>query len=147
MSQLFASGGQSIGASASVLPEEYSGLVSFRINWLDVLAVQGTLKSLFRHHSLKASVFRHSAFFSVQRSHLCMTAGKIIAWILWTFAGKAVSLPFTTLSRLVVAFLPGSSWLPVSRLQSPSTVILKPRKRACASASTFSPSQRWDWMP
>ena len=135
VSQLFASGGQSIGASASVLPEEYSGLISFRINWLDVLAVQGTLTSLFQHYSLKASIFHHSAFFIVQLSHSYMTAGKIIAWIIWAFVGKVVSLLFNTLSRFVITFLPGSRCLPGSWLRSPSTVILKPRKRKSVSAS------------
>ena len=108
MSQLFTSGHQSIGASASasVLPMNYSGLISFRIDWFDLLAVQGTLKSLLQHCSSKASILQHSAFFMVQLSHLYMIAGKAIAFTIWTFVGKVLSLLFNTLSSLVIAFLP-----------------------------------------
>ena len=109
MSQFFTSGGQSIGvsASASVLPmNEYSGLIFFRLDWLDLLAVQGTLKSLLQHHSSKASVLQHSAFFIVQLSHPYMTTGKTIALARWNFVGKVMSLLLPMLSRLVIAFLP-----------------------------------------
>ena len=134
MSQFFASGGQSIGASASasVLPmNEYSGLISFRMDWLDLLAVQGTLTSLLQHHSSKASVLRHSAFFIVQLSHPYMTAGKIIALTRPTFVGKVMSLLFNILSRLVITFLPSSKHLLISWLQSPSAVILEPPQKGC----------------
>ena len=106
MSQFFASRGQSIGvsASASVLPMN-SGLISFRMDWLDLLAVQGTLKSLLQHHSSKASVLWHSAFFIVQLSHPYMTIGKTIALIRRTFVGEVMSLLFNMLSRLVITFL------------------------------------------
>ena len=110
MSQLFESGGQSIGASAlaSVLPmnNEYSGLISFRIDLFDLLAVQGTLKSLLQHHSSKVSVLWRSAFFMVQLSHLYMTTGKTIALTRQTFVGKAMSLLFNLLPKFVIAFLP-----------------------------------------
>ena len=103
VSGLFASGGQRIGASASasVLPNEYSGLISFRIEWLDLLAVQGTLKSLLQHHSSKASILQCSAFFMVQLSHVYMTTGKPIALTIRTFVGKVMSLLFNKLSRFV----------------------------------------------
>ena len=119
MSHFFTSGGQSIGvsASASVLSDEYSGLISFRMDLLDILAVQGTLKSLLQHHSSKASILRHSAFFTVQFSHPYMTTGKTIALTRWTFVGKVMSLLFNTLSRLVIAFLPRSKRLLISWLQ------------------------------
>ena len=104
MSGLFASGGQSIGASASasVLPMNYLGLTSFRIDWFDLLAVQGTLKSLLQHHSLKASILQHSAFFMVQLSHPYMTIGKTIALTRQTSVGKVMSLLFNMLTRLVI---------------------------------------------
>ena len=110
VSQFFLSGGQSIGvsASASVLPMNYSGLISFGIDWLDLLAVQGTLKSLLQHHSSKASILQHSAFFIVQLSHPYMTTGKSIALTRRIFVGKVMSLLFNMLSRLVKAFLPRS---------------------------------------
>ena len=118
MSQFLASGGQSTGvsvsASASVLPMNHSGLVSFRIDWLDLLAVQGTLKSFLQHHSSKASILRHSAFFIVQLSHPYMTTGKTIALTRRTFVGKVMSLLFNMLSRLVIAFLPRSKRLLIS---------------------------------
>ena len=93
---------------------EYSGLFSFRIDWLDLLAIQGILKSLLQHHSLKASILQCSTFFIVQLSHLYMTTGKSTALIIWTFVGKVMSLPFNTLSRFVIAFLPRSKHLLVS---------------------------------
>ena len=106
MSQFFASGGQSIGFRFNISPsKEQSGLISFRIVWLDLLAVQGTLKSLLQHHSSKTSTLRHSAFFIVQLSHPYMNTGKTIALTRWTFVGKVMSLLFKMLSRLVITFL------------------------------------------
>ena len=115
MSQLFTSGGQSTGvpASTSVLPvntQEYPGLISFRMDWLDLLAVQGTLKSLLQHHGSEASILQHSAFFIVQLSHPDMTTGKTIPLSRWTFVGKVMSLLFNMLSRLVITFLPRSKY-------------------------------------
>ena len=107
---------------------EYSGLISFRMDWLDLLAVQGTCKSLISHHSSRASVPQDSAFFIVQLSHPYMTTGKTIALTRWTFIGKVTSLLFNMLSRLVITFLPRSKRLLISWLQSPSAVILEPRK-------------------
>ena len=140
MSQLFALGGQSIGvsASASVLPMNTQDW--FPLGWLDLLAVQGTLKSLLQHHSSKASILRPSAFFTVQLSHSYMTTGKTIALTRWTFVGKVMSLLFNMLSRLVITFLPRSKPLLISWLQSPSAVILQPRKIKSATVSTVSPS-------
>ena len=115
--------------SFSISPSsEYSGLISFRIDWLDLLAVQGTLKSLLQHHSSKASILRCSALFTVQLSHPYMTTGKTIALTRWTFVGKVMSLLFNMLSRLVLTFLPRSKCLLISWLQSPSAVILEPPK-------------------
>ena len=105
---------------------EHSGLISFRMYWLDLLAVQGTLKSLLQQHSSKASILRHSAFFIVQLSHPYMTTGKTIALTRWTFVGKVTSLLFNMLSRLVIAFLPRGKHLLISWLQPPSAVILEP---------------------
>ena len=138
MSQFFASGGQSIGvsASASVLPMN-SGLISFRMDWLDLLAVQGTFKSLLQHHS---SVLWHSTFFIVQLSHPYMTTGKTIALIRQTFVGKVMSLLFNMLSRLVITFLPRSKRLLISWLQSPSAMILEPPKIKPLTVSIVSPS-------
>ena len=103
--------------SFSINPSsEYSGLISLRMDWFDLLAVQGTLKSLLQHHSSKASILRHSAFFIVQLSHPCMTAGKTVALSRWTFVGKVMSLLFNMLSRLVIAFLPRSKCLLISML-------------------------------
>ena len=107
---------------------EYSGLISFWMDWLDLLAVQGTLKSLLQHHSSKASILQHSAFFIVQLSHSYMTTGKTIALMRETFVSTVMSLLFNMLSRLVIAFLPRSKLLLISRLQSPSAVILEPKK-------------------
>ena len=108
MSQFFASGGQSIDASAA---NEYSGLISFRMDWLDLRAVQGTLKNLFQHHSSKASILQCSAFFIVQLSHPHMTPGKNIALTRWTFVGNVMSLLFNMLSKVGIAFLPSSKEL------------------------------------
>ena len=107
---------------------ECSGLISFTIDWFDLLAVQGTLKSLLQHHSSKASILLHSAFFMAQLSHPYMTTGKTIALTRWTFVGKAMSLLVNMLSSLVIAFLPRSKHLLISWLQSPSAVILEPQK-------------------
>ena len=107
---------------------EYSGLISFRMDWLDLLAVQGTLKSLLQHHSSKASILWRSAFFTVQLSHPYVTTGKTIGLTRQTFVGKVMSLLFNTLSRLVVAFFPRRKHLLISWLQSPSAVILEPKK-------------------
>ena len=119
---------------------EYSGLISFRINWFDLLAVQGTLKSLLQHHSSKASILQCSAFFMVQLSHPYMTTGKTIAWIIWTFVGKAMSLLFNMLSRLVITTLPRSKCLLILWLQSPSVVMLEPKKIKSANVTIVSPS-------
>ena len=108
---------------------EHPGLISFRIDWLDLLAVQGTLKSLIQHHSSKASTLQGSAFFIVQLSHPYMTTGKTIALSRWTFVGKVMSLLLNMLCRLVITFLPRSKHLLISWLQSPSAVILEPRKK------------------
>ena len=141
MSQLFASGGQSTGVSAStsVLPMG-SGLISFRMDWLDLRTVQGTLKSLLQHHSSEASVLRHSACFMVQLSHPYLTTGKIITLTRQTFVGKITSLLFYMLSRLVTAFLPRSKLLLISWQQSPPAAILEPPKIKSISVSNISPS-------
>ena len=110
------------------LPNEYWGLICFRMDWFDLLAVQGTLKSLLQHHSSKASILQHSAFFIVQLSHPYVTTGKTIALTRWTFVSKVMSLLFNMPSRLVITFLPRSKCLLISWLQSPSTVILEPKK-------------------
>ena len=115
--------------SFSIIPsKEIPGLISFRMDWLDLLAVQGTRKSLLKHHSSKASILRRSAFFTVQLSHPYMTTGRTIALTRWTFVGKVMSLLFNMLFRLVITFLPRSKRLLISWLQSPSAVILKPPK-------------------
>ena len=116
--------------------KEYSGLISFRMDWLDLLAVQGTLKSLLQHHSSKESIIRHSAFLIVQFSHPYMTTGKTIALNRRTFAGKVISLLFNMLSRFVITFLPRSKRLLVSWLQSPSAMIFEPHKIKSATVST-----------
>ena len=133
MSQFFTSGGQSIGVSAIQYTNEYSGLMSFRMDWLDLLAVQGTLKSFLQHHSSKASILWRSAFFMVQFSHPHMTTGH-------TFVGKVMSLLFNMLSSLVIAFLPKSKHLLISWLQSPSAVILEPKKLMSLTVSIVSPN-------
>ena len=133
--------------SFSISPsKEYSGLISFRIDWLDLLAVQGTLKSLLQHHSSKASILWCSAFFIVQLSHPYMTTGKTIALTIWTFAGKVMSVLFNVLSRFSTAFLPRRKHLLISWLQSPPAVILKPKKRKSVIVSTFSPSICYEVM-
>ena len=116
---------------------EHPGLISFRMDWFDLLAVQGTFKSLLQHHSSKAVVLLHSAFFIVQFSHPHMTIGKAIALTRWTFVGKVMSLLFNMLSRLVITFLPRSKHLLISWLQSPSAVILEPPKTVCHSFHYF----------
>ena len=127
--------------SFSISPtNEHPGLVSFRMDWLDLLAVQGTLKSLLQHHSSKASILRQSAFFILQLSHPYMTTGKTIALTRQTFVNKVMSLLFNVLSRLVITFLPRSKHLLISWLQSPSAVILEPRKINSDPVSTVSPS-------
>ena len=108
---------------------KYSGLISYRIDWFDFLAVQVALRSLLQHHSSKTPTFQHSAFFMVQLSHPYMTIRKTIALIRWTFAGKVMSLLFNKLSRLVIAFPPRSKCLLISWLQSPSAVILSPKSK------------------
>ena len=115
-------------------------MISFRMDWLDLLAVQGTLKSLLQHHSSKASVLRHSAFFIVQLSHPYRTTGKTIALTRWTFVGKVMSLLLNMLSRLVITLLSRSKHLLISWLQSPSAVILELPKVKSATVSTVSPS-------
>ena len=117
---------------------EYSGLISFRMDCLDLLAVQGTLKSLLQHHGSKTSILWLSAFFTVQLSHSYMTTGKTIALTIWTFVGKRMSLLFNMLSRLVIAFLPRSKHLLMSWLQSPSAVILEPpQNKVCHCSHCF----------
>ena len=126
--------------SLSIIPsKEHPGLSSFRMDWLDLLAVQGALKSL-QHHSSKASILQRSAFFIVQLSHPYMTTGKTIALTRWTFVGKVMSLLLNMLSRLVITFLPRSNRLLISWLQSPSAVILEPPKIKSDTVSTVSPS-------
>ena len=139
MSQLFASGGQSFSFSISP-SNEHPGLVSIRMDWLDLLAVQGTLKSLLQHYSSKASILWCSAFFIVQLSHPYMTIGKTIALTRQTFVDKVMYLLFNMLSGLVITFLPRSKCLLISWLQSPSAMILEPRKIKSATVSTVSPS-------
>ena len=127
--------------SFSISPyNEHPGLISFRMDWLDLLAVQGTLKSLLQHHSSKASILWPSAFFIVQLSHPYMTTGKTIDLISQTFVGKVMSLLFNMLSGLVIAIFPRSKHLLISWLQSPSAVILDPRKIKSTTVSTVSPS-------
>ena len=119
---------------------EYSGFISLKIDWFDLLAVQGAFRSLLQHHSSKASVLWHSAFFMVQVSQLYMTTGKTIALTIQTFVGRVKSLLFGTLSRFAITFLPRNKHLLISWLQSPSAVILEPKKRKPVTASTFSSS-------
>ena len=129
---------------------EHWGLISFRMDWLDLLAVQGTLKSLLQHHSSKAAILRCSVFFIVQLSHPFMTTGKTKALTRWIFVDKVMSLLFNMLSRLVIALLPRSKCLLVSWLQSLSTVILEPPKIKSATVFTIYPSfaMKWkDWLP
>ena len=152
MSQFFVSGDQSIGSfSVSISPSsEYSGLVSFRMDWLDFLAAQGTLKSLLQHHSSKASILRRSAFFIVQVSHPYMTTVKTIALTRRAFLGKVMSLLFNMVSRLAIAFLPRSKHLLISWLQSPSAMILELKKLSLSLFPLFPhlfAVKWWDQMP
>ena len=141
VSWIFTSGGQITGASSLIcLYNEYSGLISFRIDCFDLLAVWGTLKSLLQHHSSKASIFWHSVFFMVQLPHWYMTTAETIALTGWTFVGKIMSLLFNILSRFVISFLPKSKCLLISWLQSPSTVICKPPQKKPLTVSTVPPS-------
>ena len=134
--------------SFSIIPsKEIPGLISFRIDWLDLLAVQGTLKSLLQHHSPKASILLCSAFFIVQLSHLYMTTGKTIALTRRTFVGKVMSLLFNILSRLFITFLSRSKRLLISWLQPPSAVILEPRNKASYCFHCFPIYFPWHWMP
>ena len=137
--------------SFSISPSnEHPGLISFRIDWLDLLAVQGTLKSLLQYHNSKALILLHSAFFTVQISHLYMTTGKTIAFTRWTFVGKVMSLLFNMLSRLVIAFLPRRKRLLISWLQSLSAVILEPKINSLSLFPFFLylfAMKWWDWMP
>ena len=127
--------------SFSIIPsKEIPGLISFRMDWLDLLAVHGTLKSLLQHHSSKASILQRSAFFTVQLPHPYMTTGKTIALTRRTLVGKVMSLLLNVLSRLVITFLPRSKRLLISRLQSSSAVILEPKKIKSGTVSTGSPS-------
>ena len=120
-----------------ITSKEIPGLISFRMDWLDLLSVQGTLKSLLQHHSSKASILQHSAFFTVQLSHPYITTGKTIALTRWTFVGKVMSLLLNMLSSLVITFLPRGKHLLISWLQSLSAVILKPKN---IKSDTVSPS-------
>ena len=134
--------------SFSISPSnEYSGLISFRMDWLDLLAVQGTLKSLLQHHSSQASVLQHSAFFIIQLSHPHMTTGKTMALTLWAFVGKVMSLLLNMLPRLVITFLPRSKHLLISWLQSPSAVILEPKKIKSTTVSHLFAMKWWDQIP
>ena len=133
--------------SFSIVPsKEHPGLISFRMDWLDLLAVQGTLKSLLQHHSSKASILQCSAFFTVQLSHPYMTTGNTIALTRRTFVGKVISLLFNMLLRLVITFLQRSKHLLISWLQSPSAVILEPQKIKSYTVSTVSPSISHEMM-
>ena len=154
-SQLFASGGQSIGvsASASVLPVNiYSGLISFRIDWLDLLAVQGALKNLFQQNNLKASILQQSAFFMVQLSHPSMTTGKTIALTIQTFVGKVMSPPFNMLSRCVIAFLPRSKCLNFLAAVTICSDFGAQENKICHCFHVFPfplifAMKWWNWMP
>ena len=124
--------------SFSISPSsEHTGLISFRMDWLDLLAVQGTIKSLLQHHSSKPSIFQHSAFFTVQLSHPYLTTGKTIALTRWAFVGKVTFLLFNMLSRLLIAFLPRSKCFLISWLQSPPAVILEPKNIKSVTVPLF----------
>ena len=134
--------------SFSIIPsKEIPGLFSFRMDWLDLLAVQGTLKSLLQHHSSKASILQRSAFYTVQLSHPYMTTGKTIALTRRTLVSRVMSLLLNMLSRLVITFLPRSKHLLISWLQSPSAVILGPPKIKSDTVSHLFPMKCWDQMP
>ena len=138
MSQFFASGGQSIGFSFNISPSnEYSELISIRMDWLDLLVVQGTLKSLLQHHSSKAAILWHSTFFIVQLSHPYTTTGKTMAFKRRSFLEKVMSLLLNMLSRLVITLLPRSKYLLISWQQSPSALILETKKIASHSFHCF----------
>ena len=146
VSQLFTSGGQSIGVSASIsVSNENPGLIFFRIDRFDLLSVQGTLVSL-QHHNSKASILWPSAFFMVQLSHTYMTTRKTITLTIWTFVSKVMSLLFNTLSKFVIDFLPRSKHLLILWLLSTSAVILEPKKIKSVTASTFPPSSCYEVM-
>ena len=146
MSQLYMRWLKYWSFSFSIIPsKEIPGLI-FRMDWLDLLAVQGTLKSFLQHHSSKASILRCSAFFTVQLSHLYMPTGKTIALTRWTIVDKVMSLLLNMLSRLVTTFLPGSKCLLISWLQSPSAVILEPPKIKSDTVSAVSPSICYEVM-
>ena len=141
MSQLFTAGAKILSFSFSISPSsEYSGLISFRIDWFELLAVQGTLKSLLQHYSLKASILWHSPFFMVQLSLLYMTTGKTTALTRPTFVSKVMSLLFNMLSRFIIAFLPRNKFLLISWLHSLFAVILESKKIKSVTVSTCSPS-------
>ena len=124
--------------NCSISPSnEHTGLISFRMDWLDLLVVQGTLKSLLQHHSSKALILRHSAFFTLQLSHPYMTTGRTIALTRQIFVGKVMSLFFNMLSRLAIAFLPRSKCLLISRVQPPSAVILEPQRQSLTVSIVF----------
>ena len=136
-----------LGKLVSIISSnEHPALISFRMDWLDLLAVQGNLKGLLQYHSSKASVLQHSCIFTVQLSHPYMTTGKTIALTRWTFVGKVMSLLLNMLSRLVITFLPRSKCLLISWLQSPSAMILEPPKIMSATVSTVSPSICYEVM-
>ena len=145
MSQFFTLGGQSIGFIISPF-NEYSGLISFRIDWFDLLAVQGTIKSFLQWHRLKAPIIWHSAFFMVQLSHPYLTTRKTIALTRWTFVGKVMPLLCNMLSRLVIAFIPRNKHLFISCLQSQSAMILEPKKIKSVTVSIGSPSIYYDMI-
>ena len=151
MSQFFHQVAKVLESQPCISPSnEYSGLITFRMDWLDILAVQGTLKSLPQYHSSKASILWSSAFFIVQLSHPYMTTGKTIALTRRTLVGKVMSLLLNMLSRLVITLLPRSKRLLISWLQSPSAVILEPKKIKSDTVSNVFPSishEWWDWMP
>ena len=147
MSQFFASVGQVLEFSFSISPSnQYLGLISFRMDWLDLLTVQGILRSLLQHHSSKASILQCSAFSTVQLSHPYVTSGKTMALTRQTFVGKVMSLLFNMLSRLVITFLPRSKYLLISWLQSPSSVILESPEIKSVTVSIVSPSICYEVM-
>ena len=151
MSRLFASRGKVLELQLQHQSFQWIlGLISFRIDWFDLLAVQRTLKSLLQYHSSKASILWHSAFFIVQLSHPYMTTGKTTALTRWTFVGKVMSLLFDMLSRLVITFPPRSKHLLISWLKSPSAVIFGAQENSLSLFPLFPhlfAMKRWDWMP
>ena len=151
MSQLFTSDSQYWSFTFNISPSsEYSGLIFFRMDWLDLLAVQGTLKSLLQQHSSKASILWCSAFFMVELSYPYMTTGKTVSLTRWTFVGKVMSLLFIRLSRFVIAFLPRSKYLLIAWQQSSSPMILEPQKIKSVTVAIFPhlfAMKWWDQMP